>query len=83
MSMDMASLIDEMGLPPPSSPGPEQTSALQEPPEVLPERVERKRPWAVRGLDKDFARPPSRSPSPPPVMSPPALLSPRRATLRT
>jgi hypothetical protein len=83
MSMDMASLIDEMGLPPPSSPDPEHGTALDEPPQVLPQRVEKKRPRAVRCLDKDFARPPSRSPSPPPVMSPPALLSPRRVTLRT
>ena len=80
--MDMAAVIDEMVPAPPASPGPGQSTALEQPPEVMKE-VRVKNRGVKRCLEPSFARPPSRSPSPPPVMSPPALLSPRRVTLQT
>lgn len=80
--MDMAAVIDEMVPAPPASPGPGQSTALEQPPEVMKE-VRVKNRGVKRCLEPSFARPPSRSPSPPPAMSPPALLSPRRVTLQT
>ena len=80
--MDMAAVLDEMVLAPPESPGPEQSTALEQPPEVMQQRRV-KNVGAKRCLADAFAKPPSRSPSPPPVMSPPAILSPRRMTLQT
>lgn len=93
--MEMTALLDEMA--PPQSPGPEQSSALEMPPEVKAKPSHKKRK-AAGCMEPSFGQPP-RSPSPPPearrklsVVSapeqspppPPALLlSPRRATLQT
>ena len=76
--MDMAAVIDEMVPAPPESPGPGQSSALEQPPEVMKEARVKNR-GAKRCLsDALFGKPP-RSPSP--DDPPEVLLSPRRVML--
>ena len=77
--MEMTALLEEMAPATPQSPGPEQSSALEEAPEhkAKPSQSARKRK-ADGCMKVSFAQPPSRSPSPDP---PEVLMSPRRVML--
>ena len=71
--MDMAAVLDEMMPGSPRSPDVRETSVPEEPPDVQAQRRSNKRPRAQRCITRDFGKPPSRSPSPPPEI----MLSPR------
>jgi hypothetical protein len=71
--MDMAAVLDGMVPGSPQSPDVWEKSVLEEPPDVQAQRRVNKRPRAQRCITRDFGKPPSRSPSPPPEI----MLSPR------
>jgi hypothetical protein len=71
--MDMAAVLDEMMPGSHGSPDVREKSVPEEPPDVQAQRRANKRPRAARCIAKDFGKPPSRSPSPPPEI----MLSPR------
>ena len=71
--MDTAAILDGMVPGSPGSPDAREKSVPEEPPDVQAQRRVNKRPRAQRCIARDFGKPPSRSPSPPPEI----MLSPR------